>query len=94
MRFIDKAWRKQTVFELKLVYFLVWKVKLRFLFGLIAVSFLCYAVLVACYFIFVEKEDLFTTGRIPVVLNPVHMFFIAMCIVVILFLDGRGKLNM
>ena len=92
MGFIDKVWRKQTRIELRIVYLLFWKIKTRFLFGLIAVSLFAYAALVGSYFIFVKEENLFTTGRIPVLLNPVNISFIAFCILIILFLDSRGKL--
>jgi len=92
MGFIDKVWRKQTSFELRIAYFLFWKIKIRFLFGLIAVSLFCYAVLVGSYFIFVKKENLFTTGLIPVPLNPVNISFIAFCILIILFLGDRSKI--
>ena len=92
MDFIDKAWRRQTRIELRIVYLLFWKIKTRFLFGLIAVSLFAYAVLVGSYFIFVEEENIFTTGRIPALLNPVTISFIAFCILLILFLDSRGKI--
>lgn len=88
MSFIDKAMRKQTKIELKLIYFIFWKIGSRFLLGLIAVSLFAYALLVGCYFVFVKHVNLFTTCRIPAMLNPVNVSFIGFCIIVILYLKN------
>jgi len=93
MGFIDKVWRKQTSFELRIVYLLFWKIGIRFLVALIAVSLFAYAVLVGSYFVFVKKENLFTTGLIPAVLNPIHVVYICIIIVVILVVDKRNNVN-
>ena len=91
MGFIESAWRRQTRIELRIVYLLFWKIGIRFLVALIAVSLFAYAVLAGSYFVFVKKENLFTTGLIPAVLNPIHVVFICIIIVVLLFVDKRNN---
>ena len=93
MSFIDKAWRKQTKIELRIVYLLFWKIGIRFLVALIAVSLFAYAVLVGYYFTFVEKEDILSTARIPAVLNPIHVVFVCIIIVVFLVVDKRNNVD-
>jgi len=92
MGFIDMIWRKQNILELKLAYFVFFRIKTKFLFGLIAFSLFVYAFVVGYIFVVFKKENLFTTGVIPVPLNPVLVSFIAFCILFVMFLDQSQKI--
>lgn len=92
MGFIEGILRKQTRFELKAAYFVFWKIKTSFLFGLIALSLISYAVLVAIYFTLFEfegNENIFNTGQIPAFLNPITIFFVSLCIIIITIWHDR-----
>jgi len=89
MDFIEVIRRKQIKFELKFMYLLFWKIKIRFLFGLIGFSLLCYAFAVGFWLIVVENENLFITDLVPVALNPITVVFICVSIVVVFIIDNK-----
>ena len=63
---------------------------IRFLLGMIAISFLCYAGAIWAYFALIAKQNIFTEPVTPVYLNPVHI--IVMCsFVFLIFLDKKRK---
>ena len=71
--------------------FKIWfkKIGVRFFIGMLSFSFICYAVMVWLYFTLIEPVNIFTTQRIPVILNPIFIIMICSIVFVLLFLTKR-----
>lgn len=93
---MDKAWDLQDRVSLKLRHWFFVTIGARFFFALLSFAFMVYAGFVALYFIYIEHlepdANFLTTGRIPVYLNPILIWFICSVVFLLLFLDQKGKL--
>jgi len=92
MSFINHAWELQNKIEPKIKNWLFKKIGIRFFVAMVAISFLGYAIMIWIYFIIVEPVDLFTTGRIPSYLNPIHIIFVCGIVFLILILEKKETL--
>ena len=92
MNFVDASCDLQCKLEQK---FKLWlkKIGVRFFVGLLTFSLICYAVMVWLYFTLIEPTNIFTTQRIPFILNPAFVIYSCSIIFVILFLTKRKMVD-